>query len=251
MKILIYHGPSRPKSAKEIKRYDIVLTTYQVSTVSIVPEELHTYTPQTLSNEWPDELVEAKKKKPKKKSANDSFIVNDDERDGTAPKKKRVYGPLMNIAWYRVVLDEAQYIRNARTRASTAVTHVQSEIRFVTSALFPLSDECSRWCLTGTPLTNGLNDVYGLFRFIQHRPFGDWEKFKQITKGGDDVASRRVQSALAGVILRRTKETELDGRRLIELPQRQESWVSLEFMEEERAMCVFSSPSIVQNLSFA
>jgi SNF2 family DNA or RNA helicase len=87
---------------------------------------------QTLANEWPDELAEAKKKKPKKKkNAEHSFIVTDDEDDGTAPKKKRVYGPLMDINWYRVVLDEAQNIRNARTRASTAVTHVQSEIRFV------------------------------------------------------------------------------------------------------------------------
>jgi SNF2 family DNA or RNA helicase len=91
---------------------------------------------QTLANEWPDELAEVKKKPKKQQNADRSFIVNDDEADGTAPKKKRVYGPLMDMHWYRVVLDEAQNIRNARTRASTAVTHVQSEIRFATLPSF-------------------------------------------------------------------------------------------------------------------
>jgi hypothetical protein len=57
----------------------------------------------------------------------------------------------------------------------------------------------------------------------------------------DDLAAKRVQHALAGVILRRTKESELDGRKLIELPPRQEDWVALEFMEDERAMLVLSS----------
>lgn len=31
LKILIYHGPSRPKHAKDVKKYDVVITTYQVS----------------------------------------------------------------------------------------------------------------------------------------------------------------------------------------------------------------------------
>jgi SNF2 family DNA or RNA helicase len=31
LKILIYHGPSRPKHVKDVKKYDVVITTYQVS----------------------------------------------------------------------------------------------------------------------------------------------------------------------------------------------------------------------------
>lgn len=152
----------------------------------------------------------------------------------------------MDIEWYRIVLDEAQNIRNARTRASTAVTHIQGDIRSVHSRGGRTStDQAYRWCLTGTPLTNGLDDAYGLLRFIKHRPFGDWEKFRNIAKGADSRAAQRVQSALAGVILRRTKESELDGKKLIELPPRHENWVPLEFMEEERAMYVFN---VYQNL---
>lgn len=175
---------------------------------------------QTLANEWPDELEEVKKKR--KKTKESEFI--DDTDDSMASKKKRKCGPLMDIEWYRVVLDEAQNIRNARTRTSTAVTQVVSNIR---------------WCLTGTPLTNGLKDAFGLLRFIQHNPFGDWDRFKQIIKGPDDTAARRVQSAFAGVILRRNKNSELDGKKLIELPPRHEDWVVLEFTDEEREIYSF------------
>lgn len=97
----------------------------------------------------------------------------------------------------------------------------------------------SRWCLTGTPLINSLNDVYGLLRFIQHKPFGDWDTFKNIAKGADDAATKRVQHALAGVLLRRTKDSELDGRKIIVLPSRREEWIELDFMPEEREMSVF------------
>lgn len=30
-RVLIYHGPSRPKNKKEVQKYDVVITTYQVS----------------------------------------------------------------------------------------------------------------------------------------------------------------------------------------------------------------------------
>lgn len=178
-----------------------------------------------MANEWPNEggeFAKSKKKKNAKKPDEDSFIVDDAAEDETMAKKVKKYGPLMDIHWYRVVLDEAQNIRNAKTRASCAVTHIISDIR---------------WCLTGTPLINGLNDAFGLLRFIQHRPFGEWESFRNMIQGSnDDVAAKRVQAALAGVLFRRTKESTLDGKKIITLPPRNENWVSLEFMEEERAM---------------
>jgi SNF2 family DNA or RNA helicase len=37
----------------------------------------------------------------------------------------------MEMNWYRVVLDEAQNIKNQRTRASRVVTHLIADIRYV------------------------------------------------------------------------------------------------------------------------
>ena len=57
-------------------------------------------------------------------------------------------GPLSQIKWFRVVLDEAQFIRNRSTRCSKAVAMLRTKYR---------------WCLTGTPITNTLCVVYVAF----------------------------------------------------------------------------------------
>ncbi|PVG00777.1 hypothetical protein CPB86DRAFT_171952 [Serendipita vermifera] len=208
LKILIYHGPNRSKNKKEIEKYDVVLTTYH-----------------TLANDWPDEDDQLKKRRKNKKNKGRVSLGNGeaDDTESEPEKKRREYGPLMEINWYRVVLDEAQNIKNRQTRASRVVTHLIADIR---------------WCLTGTPVINGLNDIFPQLRFIQHRPFGDWERFRALVNRKEDAA-KRVQQAIAGVIYRRTKDFMLDGKKVIELPLRTEDWVVLDFEAEERAIYDF------------
>ncbi|KAG8777262.1 hypothetical protein FRC15_011442 [Serendipita sp. 397] len=199
--VLIYHGPNRPKNKHEIMKYDIVLTTYH-----------------TLGNEWETE------KKTRKGKKSDEGSVNDEGTEDRTTKKRKV-GPLMDIHWYRVILDEAQFIRNPRTKASSIVTHLIADIK---------------WCLTGTPFTNGLKDVFGFLRFIEHNPFADWDRFRGLIRGHEDErAAKNVQQALAGVLFRRTKESKLDGKPIITLPPRNESWHTLEFQPEERQIYDF------------
>lgn len=52
-------------------------------------------------------------------------------------------GDLHQISWYRVVLDEAQAIKNNSARTSLACQNLKSVYR---------------WCLTGTPLLNRLEE---------------------------------------------------------------------------------------------
>ncbi|KAG8800840.1 hypothetical protein FRC17_006799, partial [Serendipita sp. 399] len=206
-KVLIYHGPNRPKSKHEVMKYDIVLTTYH-----------------TLANEWPETFeTERKPRKPKKTS--DGGFIDDEGEEARTKKQKRKLGPLMDIHWYRVVLDEAQYIRNSRTRASCVVTYLNADIK---------------WCLTGTPFTNGLEDAFGLLRFIEHNPFANWERFRGLIRGyRPENAAKNVQQALAGVLFRRTKESTLDGKPIITLPARNEEWRMIEFQPEERQIYDF------------
>lgn len=56
-----------------------------------------------------------------------------------------------------------QNIRNKNTLASKAVSELEGDYR---------------WALTGTPITNGLDDLYGLFRFICAPKFSDWDNFR-------------------------------------------------------------------------
>ncbi|KAG1729528.1 SNF2 family N-terminal domain-containing protein [Suillus paluster] len=210
LKCLVYHGPNKPRRKTDLMKYDVVLTTYH-----------------TLALEWPDLEAEQKAKekarKGKKKSSNDSFIESDSGDDRKPKKKKRELGLLFQVEWYRVILDEAQNIRNRRTRISRSVTNL---------------DTTYRWCLTGTPIINGLVDAYALFRFLRLRPFYDWHEFNGhvsiIEKRNPELASTRLQAIFTSIMLRRKKDSMLDGKRLIELPTKHVEMEKLEFSQEER-----------------
>ncbi|XP_027166712.1 uncharacterized protein LOC113766755 [Coffea eugenioides] len=60
------------------------------------------------------------------------------------------------VDWYRVVLDEARTIKSSKTLGAQAA--------------FKLSSYC-RWCLTGTPLQNKLEDLYNLLCFLHVEPW--------------------------------------------------------------------------------
>ncbi|KAF3904701.1 hypothetical protein ABW21_db0209453 [Orbilia brochopaga] len=59
---------------------------------------------------------------------------------------------LHRIMWYRVVLDEAHIIRNHKTIQFQAVSTLNAE---------------SRWCISGTPIQNNLNDLQSLVSFLR------------------------------------------------------------------------------------
>lgn len=50
------------------------------------------------------------------------------------------------------------------------------------------------------------------------------------------LASRRAQAALRGVMLRRNKDTEVDGKRILNLPPKTTNMEPLHFEAEERAI---------------
>ncbi|KAF8488076.1 SNF2 family N-terminal domain-containing protein [Gautieria morchelliformis] len=197
---LIYHGPNKPKLKKNLQKFDVVLTTFQ-----------------TLALEWPDDRK--KKKRKKDQGDSDDFMDSDSEKE----KKPKKEGLLLRMKWFRVVLDEAQNIRNRNTRVSNAVTYV---------------DATYRWCLTGTPIINSLSDGYALMRFLQIRPWYDWQDFNnhiaQLEKKRPDLASSRLQAILNACLIRRKKDSVLDGKKLIELPPKDVVLRRLTFTQDER-----------------
>ena len=58
-------------------------------------------------------------------------------------------GPLYQVKWHRIVLDEAQSIKNSRTLAANAAWALVAR---------------HRWCLSGTPIQNSLDDLFSYFR---------------------------------------------------------------------------------------
>ncbi|KAK1219704.1 hypothetical protein PQX77_017565 [Marasmius sp. AFHP31] len=207
-KCLVYHGNNKPRRKSDLLSYDVVITT-----------------PNTMSLEWPDEEGEKRRKKSAAKKKVDNFIVNDSDSDDepAAKRRKKERGLLFQVDFYRIILDEAQVIRSRKTRASRAITDLSAKYR---------------WCLTGTPIVNSLADTYGYIRFLRIRPFYDWNEFNEQVarpeKKNPALAVLRLQKIFDTFLLRRKKDTMLDGKRLIELPPRNVHLNKLEFSEEEK-----------------
>ena len=62
------------------------------------------------------------------------------------------------MKWYRVVLDESHLIKNPLAGCCQAAICLQAE---------------NRWCLSGTPIQNSMDDLYSTMRFLQVKPWFD------------------------------------------------------------------------------
>lgn len=92
--------------------------------------------------------------------------------------------------------------------------------------------------LTGTPVTNTLADIYGLLRFGRFRPWNDWNDFNEhvarVQSDDAPLAGSRAQAILKPILLRRTKNSTLEGEPLLKLPPKEIEIVKLQFSHDER-----------------
>ncbi|KAI0691058.1 SNF2 family N-terminal domain-containing protein [Cytidiella melzeri] len=184
----IHHGKDKLKTLDKLRAKDVIITTYQ-----------------TLSNDF---------SAPSSVDPEDVFewaIENG--------------GPLARMEWFRVIVDEAQFIRNRTTRSSKTVAMLRAKYR---------------WCLTGTPVTNTLADIYGLLRFGHFRPWNDWLSFDEyvgkVQLQNAPLAGSRAQAILQPLIVRRTKDSTLEGKPILELPPKHVELVELKFSKDERQL---------------
>ncbi|KAH8586237.1 SNF2 family N-terminal domain-containing protein [Bisporella sp. PMI_857] len=73
-------------------------------------------------------------------------------------------GVLKCFHWYRLILDEAHIIRNSSTKQFKAVTNLSANIR---------------WCMTGTPVQNSLEDLGSLIKFLRVPLLSDTGAFRR------------------------------------------------------------------------
>jgi len=96
--------------------------------------------------------------------------------------------------------------------------------------------------LTGTPVTNTLADIYGLLRFGRFRPWNDWSAFNEyvakVQFEDAPLAGSRAQAILKPLLLRRTKNSTLEGEPILQLPPKEIEIVTLKFTPEEREVSI-------------
>ncbi|KAJ4300436.1 hypothetical protein N0V88_003111 [Collariella sp. IMI 366227] len=131
-------------------------------------------------------------------------------------KRKRGLYPLEEVAWFRIVLDEAHTIREQATLAFKSVCRLQAN---------------RRWAVTGTPVQNKLDDLAALLAFLRLKPFDEKAKFLQYIiqpfKIADPEIVPKLRVLIDTVTIRRLKDK-------IHLPSRKDDIVRLEFTPEER-----------------
>ncbi|KAH8816892.1 SNF2 family N-terminal domain-containing protein [Xylogone sp. PMI_703] len=195
------HGQARKLTWDELRNFDIVLTTYG-----------------TLGAEYSRMKVYLEKQKER----------GNNQIDETPMKKLfPLLGP--KSLFYRVILDEAQYIKNKTTKAALAACQLKSLTRF---------------CLTGTPMMNNVGELYSLIHFLRIRPYNEWSRFSadfgKLTKGGSKDremknAMLKLQAVLKAILLRRTKKSLIDGKPIITLPPKTEEIKHVVFSDDEQA----------------
>lgn len=129
----LYHGTK--SSWDYLRGYDIVLTTYGTLAAELKKLE-----------KWEKDLK-----------------LNPDMDQSNTLKLLPLLGPKSN--WYRVILDEAQCIKNKQTATSRACCLLKSKYRL---------------CLTGTPMMNNIGEFYSLIHFLRIKPYNDWSEFRKV-----------------------------------------------------------------------
>lgn len=104
-----------------------------------------------------------------------------------------------NLSFDCMVVDEAQYIKNAGTQAAKAVKAIRSRVRFA---------------LTGTPIENRLSDLWSIFDFIMPGYLYSYQKFceemeRPISAEKNETVTARLKAMVAPFLLRRKKENVL------------------------------------------
>tara|TARA_R110002050_G_scaffold119945_1_gene237862 strand:+ start:356 stop:1012 length:657 start_codon:yes stop_codon:yes gene_type:complete len=96
-----------------------------------------------------------------------------------------------------------------------------------------------KWCLTGTPIQNQLDDLYSLVSFLGVTPWSEYHWWRKIIKvpyeSGHPGAMQRVHAVLHPIMLARKKSSMgPDGQPLLQLKPYKERTVRLKFTEQER-----------------
>ncbi len=124
-------------------------------------------------------------------------------------------------AFYYVILDESQNIKNIQAQTSKSVMLLQTKHRLA---------------LSGTPIENNLSELYSLFRFLNPAMFGSAEDFndyyaKPIQQDNDKEVAKELRRKIYPFVLRRLKKDVLQ-----DLPDKIEKILYVEMSSAQKKL---------------
>ena len=180
--VFTHHGGTKKRSFRDLQHYDIVITTF---------------------GSLASEMKKMEKYHLRKK--------HDPDTRPNQGERCALLDP--DALWYRVILDEAQCIKNKSTQTAKGACMVNAKYRF---------------CMTGTPMMNNIGELYSLIHFLRIKPYCVWDKFRFdfVTPLKTEMEEQRAQSMrklqvlCKGIMLRRTKKSMYRGKPILVLPER-------------------------------
>lgn len=133
-----------------------------------------------------------------------------------------------------MIIDEAQYVKNASTQAAKAVKAVSSSCRFA---------------LTGTPIENRLGELWSIFEFLMPGYLFGYKQFRDeleipIAESKDESARIRLSRFVRPFILRRLKKDVLK-----ELPDKVEEVVYARMEGEQNSLYLAREKQLLMMLA--
>lgn len=194
----IYHGQQKNITFAKLNSYDIVLTTY-------------------------GKLAAEYKRKTQfedRKAIDRNAQLRPSERLVLLDDRSR---------FHRIIVDEAQNIKNHNTKSAMGALYLQATYRL---------------CMTGTPMMNSVAELYSLIRFLRIPPYNSQEQFNTTFKRPlasgyppeRERAMQKLQGLLKSIMLRRTKDSKIDGRPILNLPPRTTEVATAIFESEQETL---------------
>lgn len=130
---------------------------------------------------------------------------------------------LASFTWGAAVLDEAQNIKNSRTKQARAVRRLTAGHKIA---------------LTGTPIENHLSELWSIFQFLNPGYLGSRTAFQEhfitpIERHHDNDKMKQIQRLIHPFLLRRTKTQEAVA---LDLPEKQELKTYCHLTSEQAAL---------------
>lgn len=147
-------------------------------------------------------------------------IPHSNSKDGRRFRNQKRYmaipSPLVAVEWWRICLDEAQMVECPTAKAAEMALRLAS---------------VNRWCVSGTPVQRGLEDLYGLVLFLGVDPY--WVKhwwdqllYRPYQRGNTEL----LYNAVAQLLWRSAKKDVIDQ---IQIPPQTEEVHWLHFSPVE------------------
>ncbi|KFQ69203.1 E3 ubiquitin-protein ligase SHPRH, partial [Phaethon lepturus] len=148
-------------------------------------------------------------------------IPHSNSKDGRRFRNQKRYmaipSPLVAVEWWRICLDEAQMVECTTAKAAEMALRLSG---------------INRWCVSGTPVQRGLEDLYGLVLFLGVDPY--WVKHwwdQLLYRPYCRKNPRPLYSLIAKIMWRSAKKDVIDQ---IQIPPQTENVHWLHFSPVER-----------------